>query len=192
MRRAWTAVAAVLALAAAGAAVATAPDGPATVAPLYVDGEVGDTVTSRMLAVTVTGARLADDLLIKYRDDAGDTSTDGVWVVIDATITMQQGYIVLTNTQLKIGDRLFQVSEVAPAPTILTPEESSGIPQHGSFVFEVPRSAIDDPAAARARVLFNPSSDVRLDTVPAIAVDLASLKVLPVVRIDPPRIEDRR
>lgn len=191
MRRAWVALASVLALAAAGAAVATAPDGPATVAPLYLDGTVGETVTTRLLAVTVTDARLADRLLIKYRDDAGDTGTDGVWVIIDATITMQQDYIVLTNTQLRIGERLFQVSEVAPAPTILTPEEGSGIPQHGSFIFEVPRAAIQDSGASHARVLFNPSADVRLDSVAAITVDLSTLDVEPITRIDPPVIEDR-
>jgi len=190
MRRRWGAIAAVVALVATGAAVASAPDGPATIAPLYVDGDVGETISSRLLTVTVHGAQLADELVVKYRDDAGDTTTDGVWVVIDATITMEQGYIVLTNTELRIGDRLFRVSEVAPSPSILVPEESSGIPQRGPFVFEVPLSALDDPAAAHAQVLFNPSAETRLDSVAAITVDLSSLATNPTIRIDPPTIED--
>jgi hypothetical protein len=192
MRRAWVAVGAVIALVAAGAAVASAPDSTATTAPLYVDGRIGEPVTSRLLTSTVTNVRLADRLLVPYRDDVGDTRTDGVWVIVDATITMRQQYLVLVNTELSIGSRTFRVSDVTPAPSLLTPPEGSGIPQHGSLVFEIPLSALDDPGASHARVLFNPSSETRLDSVAAVTVDLAELAVLPSVRIDPPTIEERR
>lgn len=190
MRRAWRIVAAVFALVLGGVAVASAPDGTATVAPLYVDGVVGEAVSGRRLTSTVTGVRLAEELVIPYREDVGDTTTDGVWVIVDATITIRQQYTVLTSTDLRIGDRVFRVSDVTPAPSLLAPPESSGIPQHGSLVFEIPLSALDDPGASRAQVLFNPGAETRLDSVAAIVVDLASLEILPSTRIDPATVEE--
>lgn len=184
---AWGAVGAVALLLASGVAVATAPGNARIIAPLLVRGGVGDTMTGRTLIAEVTQVRLAEALDVKYRD-AGDTSTDGVWVVVDATLTATEKILGFTDAELRIGDVIFTPSHVLPSPTLMTLRYGAGIPEHGSLVFEIPLSALDQPGASAALLVFRNDN---LDSTPALQVDLTALEIEPRVRVDEIYVADR-
>ena len=164
-------------------AVATAPDNDGVIAPFPVYGALGDSVSGRTLTVTVNSVELTDSLLVKYRDIPAIT-TGGVWVVVDATTTARLAPAGLTHMELHIGDISYQVADVLPAPTPLQLNYGPGVPQRGSLVFEVPRSALDAAGAARASLVFLPQLDSSLDSVPVVVVDLTGLDVKPSIRIE--------
>ena len=186
-----TGVAAGLALAAAAVAVGTAPDSDRIVEPFLVTAEVGEVATGRLLSAEVSGVTLARTIVVKYRQDAAPINTDGVWVVVDATVTPQLDILTLTSAQLRIGNVHYGVSSLLPEPTMLTQGYGAGIPQRGDLVFEIPRSALDAPGATSASIVFLPVVLPRLDTVPAIVVDLTRLEVGDTARIDPVVVVDQ-
>lgn len=175
---------AVALLIASGAAVASAPDSERITAPIEVRGGVGDILSSRLLTAQVSQVRLADYLDVKYRD-AGDTSTDGVWVVIDLTLTPRERTITYSDAQLRIGDDVYTHSLVLPAPTLYTMDYGAGIPERGSWVFELPMSALEAPGASSAVLVLQTQG---LDSTPAVRIDLTSIEIRPRVRIDEPML----
>lgn len=192
MTRRWVAGLGIAALLVGSAlAVATAPNDDGVIAPFPVHGAIGDPVSSRTLTVTVHGVRLADALVVKYRD-IPTIETNGVWVVVDATTMALLDTAGLGNIELRIGDTRYRVSDALPAPTPLQLNFGADVPQRGMLVFELPSEALDQPAAARAELYFLPRLDSSLDTVPVIGVDLSGLEVLPSIRIDEVAVVDAR
>ena len=180
----------VAALVASAAVVAGAPDNDDITAPILVRAGVGETVSGRTLTATVESVELAEYLDVKY-NAAGDTNTDGVWVVVDTVLTARLDTVVLGDSQLWIGDVHYRVSDILPAPTPLQLSYGADVPQRGSLVFEIPRSALEEPGASQASIVLLSSGDPRLDSVPAIVVDLTGLDVLPRVRIDERAVVDQ-
>jgi len=177
-------------LAASALAVATAPDNDGVIAPFPVYGSMGEPVGSRTLTATVNSVQLTDSLIVKYRDDFPTIETDGVWVVVDATTAARLTTEGLSNLELHIGDVRYRVSDVLPPSTPLLLSYGAGVPQRGSFVFELPLAALDAPAAARASVVFLPRLDSSLDSVPVIGIDLTGLTVAPGIRIEEVAVVD--
>lgn len=188
----WVGGAAVGALLVASAlAVATAPDNDGVIAPFPVQGAIGEPVSSRTLVVTVNSVRLADRLVVDYRD-VPDIDTDGVWLVVDATATAQFETESLSHIELQVDDVHYRVADVLPAPTPLQLNYGAGVPQRGLLVFELPLSALNAPGAARASLLFLPRLDSDLDSVPVVGVDLTGLDVAGSIRVDRVAVVDSR
>lgn len=183
MRR-WIAGAAIVAgLVGAGALIASAPDNDGVTAPIFTTGSIGETVAGRNLTAVVEDVRLTEYLDVKYRD-AGDTSTVGVWVVVDSVLTARLDTVILNDAELWIGAVRYKVSDILPAPSPLQLSYGPDLPQRGSLVFEIPAAALDDPGAARASIVFYDKLDSRLDSVPVVVVDLTGLDVTARERID--------
>ena len=180
----------VAALVGAGVLVAGAPDNEDITGPFLVRGGVGDTVSGRELTAVVTSVELTKRLDIKYQD-VGDTSTDGVWVVVDTVLTARYDTVVLNDAELWIDDVRYGVSDVLPAPTSLQLTFGAGIPQRGSLVFEIPLSALDAPGATQASIVLFSTSDARLDSFPAIVTDLTGLPISDSRRIDEREVIDQ-
>lgn len=178
------------ALVGAGVVVAEAPDDDELTAPFFNSGGIGDTVSGRHLTALVDSVKLTERLDVKY-DEIGDTSTDGVWVVVDAVLTARLGYVSLGSSELWIGDVRYRVSDILPTPSPLQLGFGSDIPQQGSLVFEIPRGALDDPGASRASIVLFHNGDARLDSVPVIVVDLTGLETSASERIDEPRVVEQ-
>jgi hypothetical protein len=178
------------ALAGSAAVVALAPDNDEITGPFLVHGVIGEPVSGRTLTAVVNSVELADYLDVKY-NDAGDTSTDGVWVVVDTVLTARLDTASLSNAELWIDDVHYGVSDILPAPTPLQLSYGADIPLKGSLVFEIPLAALDSPGAARASVVMFGVGDERLDSFPVVDVDLTGLDILPRVRIDEPSVVDR-
>lgn len=189
--RRWLAGAAIVAaLAGSAVLVAGAPDNEDITAPFLQQGGLGDTVSGRTLTVVVEKVRLTRYLDVKY-NDAGDTSTKGVWVVVDTVLTARLGTLVLGEAELRIDGVRYAVSDILPAPTSLQLSYGPDVPQRGSLVFEVPESALASPGAAHAAIAFLTTSDPRLDSFPVVVVDLTGLAVSDRERIDERTVVDQ-
>lgn len=175
-RSIWATIGVVAALGATVAAVATAPDDGEIIAVFPVRGGIGDVLEARELIVEPTDIRLAERLEVGY-GDAGNTSTEGVWVVLDATITPRLTTLGLSYSYLTIDGIQYRVADLLPYPSLTFLVNGAGIPQHGSLIFELPKSALDSPGAAHAEITLTYSFDPTLDSIPVVVVDLASLDV---------------
>ncbi|MBU1586610.1 MAG: hypothetical protein KKH51_01545 [Actinobacteria bacterium] len=180
----------VAALAGSAVLVAGAPDNEDITAPFLLQGRIGDTVSGRSLTAVVEGVRLTRYLDVKYKD-AGDTSTRGVWVVVDTVLTARRGTLILSDAELWIDDVRYGVSDILPAPTPLQLSYGPDVPQRGSLVFEIPEAALASPGAAHATVAFLTTSDPRLDSFPVVVVDLTGLTVTDRERIDERAVVDQ-
>lgn len=190
-RRRWIAGAAIIAaLAGSAVLVAGAPDNEDVTGPFFSHGSIGDTVSGRNLTVEVTSVRLTKYLDIKY-NDAGDTSTDGVWVVVDTVMASRITTLVLGDAELWIGDVRYAISDILPSPTSQQLSFGPDVPQRGSLVFEIPESALTDAGASHASLVFYTTSDPRLDSFPVVAVDLTGLTVSDRERIDERTVIDQ-
>ena len=187
-RTVWASIGVGLALVVTATAVATAPDSDGITAEFPVRGSIGDVLEARELIVQATEIRLADRLEVGYTD-AGRTTTDGVWVVLDATITPRLEMTSIANATITIDGIHYQVSDILPrSVTFLS--YGAGIPQHGSLVFELPKSALSAPGAASAEIYFNYRIEPMLDTIPVVVVDLTALEVEPRAVIAAPYVAD--
>lgn len=187
----WIAgLAVVVALAGSAVVVASAPDNEGITAPFFIRGGLGDTVSGRNLTAVVNSVELAEYLDVTY-NDAGNTSTDGVWVVVDTVLTARRDTVTLGSAQLWIDDVHYGISDILPSPTPLQLTYGPDVPQHGSLVFEIPRAALDAPGASHASIVLYDKLDARLDSVPVIVVDLTGLDVKQRVRIDVRKVVDQ-
>lgn len=186
--RGWMIVsAAVTALALTVVAVATAPDATRITASFPVSGSVGQTLVSRQLTVNATGVRLAKQLDTVYAD-AGNTTSDGIWLIVDADVTPGLDLIGLAYATASIGGVEYRASGILPAPSLAIVPFGPGVTYHGTLVFEVPTSAIESAAAARTTVAFNFALEPKLDSVPVVDVDLRGVSVDAVASIDAPYV----
>lgn len=103
-----------------------------------VSGDVGDTVSSRELRVEVHGVKLTKTLV-----EAGERVTSpGTFVVVDLTAEALRQPASVDATVLATGpDREYNPSERADGGSLVA-SLTTGFPQHGVLVFELPRDAI--------------------------------------------------
>lgn len=173
--------AAVALLVVAGVATVTAPDDEEVFGAIDSHGVPGEVVHSRTFDVRVDGVRAGETLDIDDEFRTVDSRTSGVWVVVDATVTWNVSAGALTYTNLRIGEREYRASDIQPVPSLMGAITQAGVPMAGSFVFEVPSSALTDPGAASAQVRPEFGLEPGPDTVPVITLDLAALTVEPSV-----------
>ncbi|CAH0247525.1 hypothetical protein SRABI76_03157 [Microbacterium oxydans] len=164
----------VLLAAAWGISKATLPDDASTL-PFPAATEVGETVTTRNLAVTVTDVHVANRVR-----DAAEWSADGSWVVVDleaaGVLTQDEGTLALA--QLVIGDRTFGATD--RGTTFLDQRLVTGVPRSGSLAFELPEDAL----AGTATLRLGTAREVQLDDVIELTIELGSLPVDAEVALD--------
>jgi hypothetical protein len=124
----------------------------------------------RDLVLTVHDAYLADR--VTSSTWVGDT--EGIWLVVDATIgskiELSTPYATLTvdGVQYTSSDR--------PDDAALGASVDAGLPQQGSFVFELPTSVLENPEATHARIRFATAFQVRFDSAIDLTLDLTGLR----------------
>lgn len=178
--------AAVLLLGASAALVAVTPTDLDT--PFELTGRMGDRIPARLAEVEVLDVRLAERLDVTY-DDEIDGSTSGVWMIVDARVTPTQRPLNLHDSAVRIGGVTYRADDaLLGSESMLSQPFGAGIALEGSFIFELPRAALD--AASTATIVIATTSDARLDSVPAVIVDLDGLEVLRSVDIGLPVVPD--
>lgn len=149
---------------------ATQPTDEQQLGPFVTTAQIGQQVAGRDLVFTASDVYLADR--VTTADWIGET--EGIWLVVDATIGSKLG-IASPEAALTIGDLRYRASD-RPDSAALGGSLDPGLPQSGSFVFELPLSAIEGPDASHARARFATSFEVRLDSAIDIVLDLTQLR----------------
>jgi hypothetical protein len=157
-------------IAAAFALRLTQPSDEQQQGPFVAAAVFGQRVEGRDLTFIAQDAHLAD----RVTSATWTGETDGVWLVVDATIGSKLGVAVPYAT-LTIGDLRYTSSD-RPDDAALGAPIDAGMPQAGSFVFELPASALEGPAATHAVARFATAYRVRLDSVIDLTLDLTALE----------------
>lgn len=146
------------------------PSDADTQLPFITTAVFGESVEGRDLVFTAHDAYLAD----RVTASSWVGETDGVWLVIDATIGSKVG-IATPYATMTIGELRYTSSD-RPDEAVLGTSLDPGLPQGGSFVFELPLSALEGADARRAVVRFATTFQVRLDSAIEMTLDLTSLR----------------
>jgi len=181
-RRTGGALALIVALGLSGLAVATAPDNDDTVGPVVSTAPSGETATTRQFSARVDEVSLAQEIDVSYGANSfsfltEQLPTEGVWVVVDVTITNTYGPILLHYSQLRIGGVEYRTTSLLPTPTVVSHRFGPGIPVRGPLVFEVPASVLESDAAAHAVLDIRATLTPQLDGVTVHDLDLSGLTV---------------
>jgi hypothetical protein len=142
---------------------------------------LGQKVTTRAFNLTVTDVRFADRLTAS--DWVG--STDGVWLVIEIVYAAR---IRSTNVQgvLHVGGVDYDSSARADDMNLATAYSEPGLPWSRTMIFELPVSALAAAGSDHAVVEFGQSSDVRLDGVIELPLDLSTVERVSTISISEP------
>lgn len=147
----------------------TQPSDAQQLEPFVTTVEVGQSAEGRDITLTVNDAYLADRLTTS----TWTGETEGVWLVVDATIgsklESESPYATLRadGVEWRSSDRAGDSS--------LGGLVDAGLPQTGSFVFELPKSLIDTDAGRHVTVRFANSLVVQLDSAFDLPLDLSTL-----------------
>jgi hypothetical protein len=136
-------------------------------------------VEGRDLTFEAHDAYLADRIISP--DWVGDS--EGVWLIIDATIGAKLG-IATPYATLTMGGLRFTTSKRAE-DVGLGGSLNAGLPQEGSFVFELPRELVEGAAGRDVVVRFATAFQVRLDSAIDMTLDLSTLRSERSVTIEP-------
>ncbi|HZQ32966.1 MAG TPA: hypothetical protein VFB19_14675 [Mycobacterium sp.] len=115
-------------------------------APFDVHGTSGTTVTGRNLSARVFGARVTPNVKApSVVGSGGRVAAAGVWVVVDATVS------TMRDSALPKADLLVAGNTYTPSDRFLTETlgglADPGIPQIGTWTFDVNPKVVDDDAA---------------------------------------------
>jgi hypothetical protein len=150
---------------------ATQPTDDQQEAPFVTTAEFGERAEGRDLELEATDAFLADRLTSP--DWIGET--EGVWLVIDATIG-SRFQIATPYATVMAGELEFSASNRPQDAALNDTLVAAGLPHSGSFVFELPRELIEGPDARHVIVRFATALDPRLDSVIDVPLDLSELR----------------
>lgn len=149
---------------------ATLPDDAST-APFPTRAELGERVTVRDLAVTVTDVRAAE----RVTDSTG-WSAEGTWLVVDleaAAVLSQDAALKLH--ELVIGERTFSATE--RGTTFRGHALIPGVARTGSLAFELPADALHGQAVLRLGTPTGLRLDAPLDAVVELPIALDEVTV---------------
>ena len=148
----------------------TQPSDEQQLEPFVSTVHLGERVEGRDLTLEVSDVYLADR--VTTADWTGET--EGVWLIVDATIGAKLG-VASPYATLTAGDTEFASSN-RPKDSALGGSLDAGLPQRGSFVFELPSSLLTDDAGTHARIRFATSLGVRLDSAFDLTLNLGELR----------------
>lgn len=172
-------------------AVASAPETEDIVAPFAVRGEAGERVDARVLGAEVTGVRTAEQIAVANWSTSTSLDTEGVWLLVDATVTVWQERQGLSYAAVRIGGSSYRTFGALPGSSLVGYPFDPGVAVSGSLVFELPREALELAVRKGLDVEFAASIDPRLDTVPVVHVDGRDVTVEPLVPVQPAAVEDQ-
>lgn len=144
-------------------------------APMEINVDIGETGLGRNIEATVHDVRLAQ---VAETDsyDPWVGETNGVWVVLDATVASGVNPTLL-KSWLTVDGLTYQASGRPGDDTIVGSFISPGVPRSGSVLFEIPRDIAQ--SSHPVRITFASSSDARLDSTIVVTVRLDELDVEP-------------
>lgn len=184
-----TALLVTAALVLSGVAVATAPDNDEIIGAIPTTADIGAEAATRQFSATVHGVRLADALDISYGDGGfrvvnTELPTDGVWVVIDLSLTTRYRAELLQYSQLVIGGISYRASNLLPSPAVSESRFGPGITVRGPMAFEIPGDVAGSDAARNAVIVLQAELSPQVEGVTHHPVDLASLERDPLAVLD--------
>lgn len=143
------------------------PDEEAASDPFVIQTALDKPAQGRNIAVTVTDARIADEVTAPR-----GWSAEGTWLVLDleAQAVVSETRSALSYVVLQAGGRTFQASE--RGRSLYREPLAVGIPQSGTVAFEIPADVAE---LTTATVQLGVSSDPRLDSVIELPLNLAEL-----------------
>jgi hypothetical protein len=153
-------------------------------APFDVQADMGNPVSGRALAVTASRVRVGPKAKFVVDRYLSTTITaTGVWVVVDAAVSAT--YASMTpSAELLVGANSYQPSTRIEAATAgLTAPVEPGIPQRGSWAFDVATEFIE-PSLTTPFQLRVWTGDGRLDS--RLAINLRAPEHVNVVTVEPP------
>lgn len=150
--------------------------------PFVTAAVFGQQVEGRDLTFIAQDAYLAD----RVASATWTGETEGVWLVVDATIGSKLGVAVPYAT-LTVGELRYTSSD-RPDDAALGAPVDAGMPQAGSFVFELPASALEGPAGTHAVARFATAYRVRLDSAIDLTLDLTALEHRPSATLRDPGV----
>ena len=168
------------ALVLSGVAVATAPDNDEIIGAIPTTAAIGAEAVTRQFSATVNSVSLADSLDISYgggdfRVVNTELPTDGVWVVLDLSITTRYRAELLQYSELVIDGVSYRASNLLPSPVVSESRFGPGIAVRGPFVFEIPRDIARSDAAANAVIVLQAELAPQVEGVTHHPVDLTAL-----------------
>lgn len=162
----------------AGLVTAATPDDEDVVGPMTVHGTARDTVASRSIIATVTGASFADEV-----QESG-WSVEGNWLVLtlDASAASTEVDATIQLATLAVDGRVFQASE-RPSTSLTGTALRVGTDTAGMLAFELP-SGLD---SGTAELRLAPSySTPELDDLVVISLELGDLSRTPSAQLHAP------
>jgi hypothetical protein len=188
VRPAPRAVLAAVALLVVGAvAVLTAPTDEGVHGPIAVRGSVGHAVTGRLATITVDRVRVAHRIRLpdgaRFDQPAPVLGTNGIWIVVDAEVTVHVAARSYSAVELRYGAEHFRVAPALPGESLIDTPYRPGVPLSGSFVFEVPKRL----AGRTVELWLTPDIETHDDTVPVIPLQV-SAEVSDRVTVDAPAV----
>jgi hypothetical protein len=152
-------------------------------APFDVHGGLGSPVHSRAMTVTATSVRVARIAKMKHRTFRGDISTAaGLWVVVDVTVSSTRTTMT-PQAQLLVGVNTYLPAPFGDVNTPTVPIDP-GIPQHGSWTFDVANKLIE-PSTSKPLQLQVWTGDERLNSRLVIDLDRREPEHVHVVTVQP-------
>jgi hypothetical protein len=166
-------------LAAAYGVSATIPSSELVEAPFGTRGAIGDRIVSQHLVATVHDVFLADEVEL----DSWGGTTNGVWLVIDATLeaTVEREGV---DVELYVDGVQYPSSSRADSSTVDGSVVDPGFPLTGPILIELPADIASQPGAHGAVLRISTGSDPRLDSVIELVIDLTQLETRGSVELD--------
>ncbi|UJP10045.1 hypothetical protein L2X99_17090 [Microbacterium sp. KUDC0406] len=135
---------------------------------------VGEYAAARNLSATVTDVRAGRSV-----SDGKRWSAEGTWLVVGVdAATLQTEFASQLHGELRIGDRIYQATERGETGRNMS--LITGVPRHGSLVFELPEGQVKGDAT----VVLSWQSDHTADGVIEVAVDLDDVPMQYEVTLD--------
>jgi len=153
----------------AAAATLSAPTDDAVQSPVETVGPAGRTVVSRLAEADVHGVQAARRLALPAGSAERDSTTSGVWIVVDVTVACRLTPCGFGESRLQVGGRSYAPSPIVPGASFATMNVGPRLRYRTSALFEVPRSAL---AAGRARLVVQGARTMALEGVPVITMRL--------------------
>ena len=183
----------VLLLAIGGAAILLSPRDADVTAPIEVVGAAGHLVSARELAVRVDGVRLARRVVYPTESDPPSSTTAGVWVVVDATVSGGRQETTAQWSQLRLAGSTFSLAADAGFSSLNARTFAVGVPFRGSFVFEVSASALTAAmrSGGRAELVLRDTPNGIPDSQPVVRLRLSGLRIASSAAVRDPGVAER-
>ncbi|WP_020574367.1 hypothetical protein [Actinopolymorpha alba] len=186
MRRVGAAALSALLLIAVVVANRQIPDPDRRLAPIATEGKVGEDVDTGGFAITVEKVQVTRKLAEGGFSPGPPLTTDGIWLVLTATLTGNWKVATYDSAELRTPDgTIYLVSERPSTTNRLTEDYNTepGIPRRGQIVFELPP---DQLAGAVFRIS---GLDTRLAPQAVVDLGLDAATARRLIRSAAPQIE---